>query len=407
MYKIIFFLTAALLVGCESSLLNPGTRGDNNRATDEIPEVQARDIVLSIGIGESMYFGTSTLSKDIEDASDFYEHNGQSSSDVWGDWLFVFEPMSSGILYKYTLDENNALSGPERLSFGAGSGASHIAVASASKAYVSLGNTGKIAIINPTSMKKTGEIDLTSYAVGTDGSPDPSTSIIRDGLLYVALSQKASVMSAHDTAACVAIINTTNDQVTKLIWDSRAESLGGPDESNATVFTDENNHIYFYSCALWGYQPGLSDGLLRIKNGETEFDPDYYFSIMSTSVSGVPGNSVSYGLTIRYAGNGIVYSSLLVPGLTSNPPDYANDRNYQPVKIDLVNKTITKIPVGAAGGWPAKTILVESSGTVLFGQNESSTPAGLYRYDPVANTVSSSPVLETEGMPYFLYALED
>jgi hypothetical protein len=369
------------------------------------PSGGKRDIAMSMGIGEGMFFGTTPLDGTTQDGSDFYEHNAQSTSMQWGSWLFVTEPMTSGKLYRYTIGADNILSGPLELSLGAGSGTSNISVASANKAYVSLHNSGKIAVINPTAMMVSGEIDLTNYSVSSDGSPDPSTSIIRDNLLYVALSQRASVMSAHDTAACVAIIDITTDAVIKVIWDSRATSLGGPDESNCTVFMDESRNIYFYSYAMWGYQPGIRDGILRIKNGETEFDTSFYMGISGTMVGAHP---VSYGLTIRYAGNGIAYSSLLVPALTSNPPDYLNDRNYQPVKIDLTNKIITALPIQPVSGWVAKAILVEKSGTVIFGQNQGSTsPMGLYRYDPATNTLNITPVLKTSGMPYHLFALQE
>lgn len=375
-----------------------------------IPDIKTgkKDIAMSIGSQNAMYFGTSSLFFEKESGAGFYQHHSQCASAQWNDWFFVLEPMSSGKIFRYDMDDNNDLSGPLELSFGGGSGPSQITFLNNQKAFVSLSNLGKIAVINPTTMKKISEIDLADYAAGGDGSPEPTTSIIRGDYLYVALSQKVSIMAAHDTLGCVAIIDVNTDTLVKIISDSRVENLGSIDESNSTVFMDDNDNIYFYSNAVWGYQDGIQEGFLRINNGETEFDQSYSFNLTSASLSDIPGDAISYGLSFRYAGSGIVYSSLLVPALTSNPPDYMNDRNYQSVKIDLINKTITKLTVSPTDGRNAKAIMMENNGTILMGQNSlGSKPSGLYRYYPKGDSLSNDPVLEIDGSIYFLYELED
>jgi hypothetical protein len=371
------------------------------------PSEGKKDLAVIISTESNMYVGTTSLSKSVEDGEGFFQHHNRSVLAVFEDWLFVLEPGFSGNLYRYTLDDNNNPGDQQSLAFGAGSGASHIAFVSATKAYVSLPNLGKLAIVNPSQMTKTSEIDLSSYAAGNDGSPDPTTSIIRGNHLFVALSQQVSPMQVHDTAGCVAIIDITTDEIVKVIWDERIEGLGGLDESNATVFMDEDENIYFYSNGVFGYQPNISEGFLRIKQGETEFDSDFQFSISKTALSGVPGEAASLGMRFVYHGNGIVYSSVLVPGLTSNPPDYLNDRNSQPVAIDLINKTITKLNISPTNAFISKAIFVEQSGTMLWGQNANgSAPGGLYRFDQSTQTLDSSPVLNIDGDIYIVYQLE-
>jgi hypothetical protein len=372
------------------------------------PTTGKRDVAISLGTASAMFFGTTRLGKGVEEGSDFFEHHAQCAASQWGNWLFVLEPMSSGVLYRYDLDEDKAVTGdPATLSFGAGSGASHITVLSETLAYVSLANLGRVVAINPSTMAKLQEIDLSQYAAGADGSPEPTSSIARDGLLFVALAQRASVFAIHDTAGSVAVIDIESNTVQKIITDARVKGLGGIDESNACTIRDENGDIYFYSNAVWGYQAGIPDGFLRIKNGETEFDSAYFFSLKNTSVAGVPGEAITYGLRFAYAGDGIAYSSLQVPGFTSNPPDYVNDRNYQPVRVDLRGKTITKLPVPPTDGHSSRAILVEKDGTVLFGQSPSGgKSAGLYRYSVEDGTLDSDPVLETSSSVYFIFPLD-
>lgn len=69
----------------------------------------------------------------------------------------------------------------------AGSGAISL-VTQGDKAYVAMRGLGQILLLNHTTMKETGRIDLSPYGVG-DGNPDPAMMLIRDGLLYVGLNQ--------------------------------------------------------------------------------------------------------------------------------------------------------------------------------------------------------------------------
>ena len=62
----------------------------------------------------------------------------------------------------------------------ANSQASALVKVSDTNAYLPLFALGKIIVLNPQTMKKTGEIDLSPYA-HTDNSPEPSTGIVKDG----------------------------------------------------------------------------------------------------------------------------------------------------------------------------------------------------------------------------------
>lgn len=397
-------ITSILIIGtCFLTVMGCGDYVSSNNDKNE----QINTLVLGIAIGDATYYGTSHLEKVEEAGASFYSHDAQSLPFVKGNNVYVVEAVDGDqSVTRYDLDEKKRMISPLALSFGSGSQPTNIFFVSDTKAYVSLSGAGKMAIINPLSMKQIGSIDLTAYAAGGDGNPEPTSGIVRDDLLYVALSQRSTLYSAHDTAACVAIIDMTKDSLIKVISDERVNSLGGLDDADRIVFMDEKKDIYFYSNAVWGYQPGLNDGFLRIKNGETEFDSTYSFSLMNTSVDGVKGNAATYGLVFAYAGNGMAYSMLQIPALTSNPPDYVNDHNYQPVVIDIYKKTIKALPVSPSPGFAAMGVVFESEESVLFGLSIESGN-GIYRYNPMSNTLSSSPVLATSGVPMTFHLLED
>jgi DNA-binding beta-propeller fold protein YncE len=388
-----FVAIGLMLAGCDN--------GAGPAGTDSSP----RDLAMSVAIGEAQFYGTASSGQTVVNADGFHEHDANSGCIRHGSWLFVWESMSTGDLFRYTLDSDNNLSGPQILSFGAGSGPCNVTVISDTKAYVSLFYLGKIAVINPSTMTKTATIDMSSYAAGADGSPEPAHSLARDGLLYVALSQATVDWSSHDTGACVAILDIAADTVQKVIWDDRVNSLSSIDD-NLCSFIDENNDIYFYSAGNYGYQPGIKEGFLRIRSGETDFDPSYHFSIATTTMADVAGNAALYGITFCYAGNGIIYTSLQIPALTSETPDYLNDRNCQPAKLDIVNKIITKLPLPPTNGWCQRALCMEPGGTMLYSGNLDGGNVGLFRYDPASGSVTTAPVLTVEGNPYFLFHLE-
>jgi hypothetical protein len=99
---------------------------------------------------------------------------------------------------------------------------------------------------------------------------------------------------------------------------------------------------------------------------------------------------------MRYFGNGIVYATGNIYALASNPPDYVNDRTYGSFKVDIINKTITKLDIPYSNGEAASVGIFENQ--VLFGIAGTSA-VGIYSYDPATNKASTSPVVTTQGDP--------
>ncbi len=266
---------------------------------------------------------------------------------MWGDKIHQFTRDSKGHLVK-----------GQTMTFGQDSRPGEIAFFNNETAYVSLSKRGKIGIFNPQTMQQKNEIDLAKYATN-DNNPDPGCNVIRDGKLYVSLNQKNSPHTSWPgTGAEVAIIDLKTNTVEKVIKDNRTASVGLFRHSSA--IKDEHGDIYFYSIGIDGMNP-LKDGFLRIKKGTDEWDKDYYFQLSKTN-------------------------------------------NYQPVKINLWNKTIEKLdlPLTTSMGAFACTRYKDF---IVFGMT-CKEGTGYYTYNTKTGECSQRPVVTTIGVPSSLVAIE-
>ena len=93
------------------------------------------------------------------------------------------------------------------------------------KAYASAPVENKIVIFNPTTMERTGEIDLVDTKWGVDGSntPNPIGLFLRDDILYVGLGQFEN-MPICKKGAHILLVDTKTDKPIKKIVDYRLSS---------------------------------------------------------------------------------------------------------------------------------------------------------------------------------------
>lgn len=207
--------------------------------------------------------------------------------------------------------------------------------------------------------------------------------------------------SVPGVGAEVAIIDLGTKKVEKVIKDSRTRPVGMFRHSCA--FTDEKGDIYFYSAGMDGVNP-LKDGFLRIKKGETEWDKDYHFKLSTTSIKGIPDDNAVSLVPYLYDKNGNIYACIQLQSKTSNPPDFVNDKNFQPVKINVWNKTIEKIelPLTTSMGSFA---YAKYGDLIVFGMT-CANGTGYYTYNKKTGECSSSPVTTTVGVPASLISFE-
>lgn len=294
-------------------------------------------------------------------------HAKAASTFVYKNKVYVIDTEH---FYKYAVNGDELTQEGPTLQLPSNAYAIFITFASDTKAYISCLGLGKLWIIDPSKMKKTGEIDLSQFAIGQeagDTNPEPGSSVIRDGILYVSLLQLKGGITDPNTGAHVALINIETDQPIKAISDDRATMIAQTAPPSGDPFIDEKGDIYFYCVAAFGYVPGLKEGFLRIKKDEQDFDKSYYFPIADKNIPDVAGNKASYIYTKVYAGEGKVYGFLVIPGAVTNPqqPDYANDYNFQPFEINIYNNTLKKLNFDATRGWSAS--ICKSGDDIIWG----------------------------------------
>jgi hypothetical protein len=368
--KSMLFLGVSLLVfSCNKNENPEPDNGADNNA-----------IALTI-VGERMYLTEFNTEDGTYTNGDAFEHDQSAAFWVNGNTILVTEGYQGQKVTKYTRDNSTGkLSKSGEMQTPEGSSPYNICFNGSDKAYVSLPYMNMIWEFDVKTMTKTAEIDFNSYIeqIGQDQYvyPQPLSSIIRDGKLFVCLGYRITLQTALNKGY-LAVINTSTNEIEKVISDDRVTSLGEPSD-NTVLFIDEKNDLYVYSPGMFGYQPDANEGLLRIKSGQTDFDPDYFFSIKNTSVPDVPGNMGLMMYFMEYISNGELYGTISIPGLLSTPPDYTKDKNFQPFKINIYNKTLTKVDLDPTIGWSAH--VHKYGNKILWGLN-TKNGMGIYTTD--------------------------
>ena len=360
-----------------------------------------------IGVLDSLTGGDYTLGEAIEaDAMAFSYHNGK---------LYI-PPNHNGDgtdIEIYEVRKNGQLVPDGKLSTPAGAKPMDILFVSDDRAYVSLIEAGMVWAVDLNTLEATAEIDLTEFAVDdgdpdtpTDNSPEPSNLAVKDGKLYVTLSQTYNSMMMGRDGMQVAIIDMETNTVESVTEDTErgfayAGRMGG---TGGATFVDENGDLYVSAVGSWGWEPGQKSGFLRIKAGETEFDPDWEidFSEYDLEIDGETLKTDYLHFSV-YAGDGIVYGSGHIPAHESNPPDWINDRNYNLVEVDLYNRTVEALPLPATSAYASDMVMDNG---LLVAPLLTKAGAGIYVYDPATGDAVKKPVLSTEGTTGFIRKID-
>ena len=372
---------------------------DDDNGPDNSNNNGEANFLHSVIIGKQSYI---SLFKDLDVGSTTTDnaitHTNYATLYPHNNDVYVSEILENKV-YKYSKNGNDLrLDGV--LAFGAFSMPNCVTILNDDKGYISLRGTGKVAVFNPTTMTLIKEIDLSAYAItapdsSKDYSPEPASSVIRNDMLYVCLLQEKAPFDPNPSAY-MALIDTKADTAIKMISDARANMAGSADASE-DIILDENGDIYVYCTAGYGRFNSLDDGFLRIKNGESEFDPSYHFSIKSQTIPDVNGNMADYIYQKVYMGNGLIYCYLNIPADASFPePDYVNDKTAQPARINIYTKNIEILDLEATPNWSA--CLDQTDNYVIFGMAGLEGP-GYYFYDLPSDS-SMGKKISTQGAPF-------
>lgn len=408
MKKILFFTTAAFIISCFTSC-------NKNNSNDIQPIGGSGDILLTTVMPNpdgmtGMYYmqliegpgNGTTLATDNTNAVDI--PYGGAYPLVIGEDIFVF-PSYAGdtkneiVKYRWV---NKTLQKAGNMTLPANNSANNIVKISSTKAYLSLAGLGIIYIFNPETMQKTGEIDLTSLGI-QDKNPDMGIMIARDGYVFVGLSQMVAgwTSPAEYKQADMAVIDTRTDKLVKMISETQS-GFSQPTRPIApkSIFIDEKGDIYMTCLGNFGMVPGHKAGILRIKKGETDFDPTYNFLITGASIAGEE-KTAGFISSIYYAGNGKAYGYIDMPGYYKAGESGYTAISNRAVEMDIYHKTLKKIDgLELSNGYG---ILVSPYKNGLAISNASSKTKGIYWLNPVTGKINPEPIITTVGNPMALH----
>ena len=401
-----------ILAGCggdgNSPKVDPNNKGDADMVVSiMVPGEPPSGYVNAVKGSSSSITNGNGL--DSEPSRGLYSYNG---------FIYTTGSLGSNSIYKYSVAEDNSLNLVKELST-ATDGLSiptSFTFVNNSKAYIPLVGTGKLLDINLDDFSIREEIDLSDYAMdadlklhldgGTDTNPEPSSAIIRDGKLYLALSQVTSFQGAGAYQcrgkASLLIIDIATNAIEKHIDDDRTCTSGSISPNSELTLT-ENGDIYVNNVASFGYHPTIPPGYLRIKSGETTFDSSYFFNLKDLDLTAdFPNLSAetavpSYVYKEKYHG-GKLYMTMFIMGLTTGEMnDFIGNKNYQPYTLDLVNKTATKLANPPTNGW--------SAGVYLY-NNEIVFPEATADHNGLYKANATEPFLTTVGQPIHVVDLD-
>ena len=209
----------------------------------------------------------------------------------------------------------------------------------------------------------TGQVKNSLAPLFKDDLVWPSGMRIRDGKAYVSyyLQNRATLQTAFTDTAYVAVYTYPAFTLEKIIKDVRTGPAGSSNSSNGLIKT-ENGDIYTVASSAYTFsQRTKPAGFLRIKNGETVFDPAYFFNLDEISNN----RKIYY---CQYLGNGLVLAEMgRFP--TVNGQWAYDDVNLSVVIIDLNAKTVKEvsggIPAHAGQGGIMLSVPVENGKTYL------------------------------------------
>ena len=308
---------------------------------------------------------------------------------------------SRSAIVRYVPNANGELVEKGKLELTAGAQACNVVEVNAEKAYVSCQGTGKIVVFNPTTMKQVKEIDLNAYAqAGMNVAP--SAMIVRDADLFVGLSQRDAKWMPTKASAELVVIDTKTDAVKKHIVNTTLGlSTATRPIDPKSIFMDENKDIYVNCIGSFGMNPEFPGGIIRIKNGTMEIDPDYSFKFSEVKVSGLVGDYGKFLGTVCYMAGGKLYAYINAPQLDPDSKNPYLTIAYCPVEVDLYNKTITKIE-GLGYSNPHACAVAKYGNKVVYGLSNK-TEHGFFSYDPATKKVEG-PILKVTGNPLFFYS---
>ncbi|MBP2832384.1 hypothetical protein J8281_09320 [Aquimarina sp. U1-2] len=290
-------------------------------------------------------------------------------------------------------------------------GGSSVAFLNDSIGYYSDFNTLNIQIFNPSTFKRTGEIDMSqAFIIPENASNQYSDIIVRGNRLFSCLYTGLGFPPfayRSDVGSIVGVVDTDSNTYIKDIFKEDSKYPGQPFLRYSSNVIDEDGTLYLAT------QGGLTfdsdtptpGKIVKIPSGSDDFDPEYEF---------VPQDQVSTSTAITkinagflYVGNGIGYTNILMEEPVSGS-DLVNRPLMRWAKIDLINQTavlVERVPrnVGLTSGMAYNY----RDKVQLVVYNPEENISAIYETDPSSTTAEMVFNAASGGIIYGFYELEE
>jgi len=302
---------------------------DKNKNKSEQPKAAANYALSTVG---GAFPNQTTYIQGLTDlnAATLGTDNAQEQASFASMWhykqaVYMSKFAAPATLTKYTFDpitgrpvEAGRLVVPGANTF------SDVQFISETEAYASVGGgLARLVKFNPTTFVTTGEVNLARLQKVGARNVYYLGSMVRDTKLFWGVYYENSSFGALTDSAHVAVIDLPTGKLEKLISDPRTGTVFSSGAIEC-FSKDANGDIYVQGDGT----ANVPSGILRIKAGQTSFDPTYFFDLKAATGKNCKG--------LYQFGNGLAFTARI-----EDPTDAYefNGPNYKYYKLDLNAKT--------------------------------------------------------------------
>jgi hypothetical protein len=315
------------------------------------------------------------------DNKDAIELSGSAALHRHGRDLYATRFGDPATMIKYSVDSAGDIEEKGRLVVPGARTYSVVCFVSATEAYATfVSGASNVMRFNPATMEKTGEVDMSGiFRRGAKDSLDYTIyylgALARDGKLFLSVHYDKGFVAAYDSAF-VAVIDLASGKFEKLLSDGRTNGIFGNGHLVNTFAIDESGDIYVQSkpfdSTISAGKVAQPSGILRIRKGETGFDPDYFFDLKAAT-----GNDC-YG--VNHFGGGVALTSRIED--PTDPWEF-NGANYKVWRIDLARRE----SLGEVEGIPkingsSNSIMCSFDGKTILINAAADDEHAIYSHDP-------------------------
>ncbi|MEW7279778.1 hypothetical protein ABW636_14390 [Aquimarina sp. 2201CG1-2-11] len=252
---------------------------DTNPVTNTTTPID--DPVAEINYGLAMVSGSgNTVSTYVQGLKDLgaTEINNSNGTEI-GQFAAIYTEGSSlftagfgapATMQKFVFNDEGITTLDQSIVVPGANSFSTVEIVSPTQGYATVGGgLARVVIFNPTTMKITGEIDISDAGEGLFYSDI----LVRDSHMFIALNDFGGAAQAS-----LAVIDLSENKLDKIITDERTSTLFNTLTSEILTLAD-NGDIYVQATGLYTDKPG---GILRIKKDQTDFDTEYFFDLAAT-----------------------------------------------------------------------------------------------------------------------------